>query len=130
MAAVCVFAFLRGDRPEKRTAIVLGLALAASTLLQRREIGHYEQWGLLTVDAMYLAWLTPLVLFSDRYWPLFAAAFQLLLVATHLVMIISYRSGQWTYMTAYAAWSYGGFISLGAGTLIENQRKRPIEEVH
>jgi hypothetical protein len=114
VAAVCGGALWRGGRDERMTAIALILATAASPLFQHRNWVD-PQYGVLVVDLMLLAFLFGLALRSDRYWPLPAAAFQLLGVITHVAIVVDHGVRAWAYLTGLVIWSYLVFAALAVG---------------
>lgn len=78
----CGYAWLRGGAPERLTALLVMIAITATTVLPT---ASYRQvvWPLLAVDGALLIGLVAIALFADRFWPLFLAAVQLLAVAVH-----------------------------------------------
>jgi len=52
---------------------------------------------------------------SDRYWPMWAAGFQLLAIVTHTAEILDSTVGAWAYITAGVIWTYLGAAALAVG---------------
>jgi hypothetical protein len=71
----------------------------------------------LAVDAGFLAFLALLALRSDRFWPIWAAGFQLLAVITHCARLLDPTLGAWVYITAGVIWTYLVLFALTFGTL-------------
>jgi hypothetical protein len=98
---VCGGAFWKGGREEQAAALGVLLSwLTTIVLRDPRWIG--PQWGAFGADLALLALLTVLSIRTTRYWPLVAAAFQLLCVMTHVARMMdpgavrawAYASGQ------------------------------------
>ena len=115
MLAVSAFAWWRGGWPERTVAVANVVASLASGLAENRHDFIDPQWGVMTIDVLFLAMLVWLVVRSDRRWPMFAAAFQLLAVVTHGAMMADPSVGGWAYITGYIIWGYLVLTSLGVG---------------
>jgi hypothetical protein len=127
MLLVSVYALLKGGAPERIVAVANVIAWLASPLAENVGDWADPQWGLLAVDAAFLAVLLALAMTTDRTWLLWASAFQLLAVATHAAMMADRSVGAWAYITAGVIWSYLVLASLAAGTWLQ-QRWRQGEE--
>ena len=115
MATVCIAAFWKGERDEQLTAGALLLSwVATMVLLDPRWIG--PQWGSFIADGALLVFLVALALRSTKYWPIFAAGFHLLAVATHSARMIDPRMGAWAYATAAVIWADMVIMALAVGT--------------
>ena len=57
-----------------------------------------------------------LALRSHRYWPIWAAGFQLLAIITHWAHSLDRTLNGWTYMTAGIIWGYLLVGTLAVGT--------------
>lgn len=119
---VCGIALWRGQRYERLGAavILIGwlLTLAAIPFHFAR-----TEWGILTIDALALLALVWIALRSERYWPIFAAGFQLLAVMTHVASSLDHSVDHWAYITAEIIWGYLLVIAVGYGawTAKDNQ---------
>jgi hypothetical protein len=112
--AVALAAFWKGGWSERTAAGAFILAWLATPLLRDRSwIG--TQWGGFAIDIVFLAVLVGVALRSRRYWPLFAAAFQLLAVLTHLARIIDPHVHVWAYITAGVIWTYLTLFAIALG---------------
>ncbi len=116
MLAVSGFALWRGGWPERLVAVANVLASLASGLAENRRDFIDPQWGVMVIDVLFLALLFWLALRSDRHWPMWAAAFQLLAVVTHGAMMADPSVGGWAYITGYIIWGYMVLASLSVGT--------------
>ncbi|MFI4949775.1 MAG: hypothetical protein ACHP7A_01920 [Caulobacterales bacterium] len=111
---VCAGAFWKGGREEQQAAAGLLLALAV-TLAMRDRTWVGTQWGAFAADVCLFAFLTFIALRSKRYWPLAAAGFQLLGVATHLARTLDPGVRAWAYATGQVIWSQLVFWALAVG---------------
>jgi hypothetical protein len=114
--AICGAAFWKGGREEQSSAAALLLSLAATLALRDRSWMGI-QWGAFASDILLLVFLVVLALRSKRYWPLCAAAFQLLCVVTHVARIVDPGVRAWAYATGQVIWSQAMMLALGVGVL-------------
>ena len=121
-AAICALALWKGDRPERMAGVVYALAWIASAAVQ---VESGPQYGIFAVDVLFLIFNLWLGLRTGRLWALFAAAFQLLIVMTHVSMLIDLRIEQYGFFSAYFVWSYLILAALLVGTLQAMARRRP-----
>ena len=112
--AVCAIAVWRG-RDEERLAAAGLLANWALSLVVFRSMSETTQWEMLIFDTALLALYLWLALRSHRYWPLFAAGFQVLVVVTHLGSAIDPTVSGWAYLTAGLIWAYLVLFSIAFG---------------
>ena len=110
-----LFAIAKGGREEKIAAVYFALAaLAAPWILDKRWAG--TQWAVFAVDVGYLVLLLVLALRSAKWWPIPAAAFQLLAILTHVASLIDHQLRAWAYVTAGVIWTYLGLAAIVVGT--------------
>lgn len=125
MAAAAGAAFLWGGRPERIGAAAVLAAWVASLVLAQWSHHWFEaQWGILAVDAVLFGVLLWLALRADRFWPLWACAFQLLGVVTHLAILADRSLTGRAYFVAAVIWSYLVLIALGVGAWNCRRRRR------
>jgi hypothetical protein len=74
------------------------------------------QWGAFAIDTANLILFLLVALRSGRYWPLFAAAFQLLAVITHVASTMDRHLSAWAAITASVIWTYLILGALAVGT--------------
>jgi len=112
MMSVCALTVWRGGDDERLGAggVLAGWALSM-VLFRARSVD--TQWGVAVVDLFVLGLFLWMALRSRRYWPLFAAGFQLLAVATHLARALEDGIGGWAYLTAEIVWSYLVILTIG-----------------
>jgi hypothetical protein len=121
---VSAYALWRGGSAERWVATANLAAWAVTKLVQDRLDFFDPQWGILFVDIAFLAVLVILALAKDRYWLLFAAAFQLLGVITHLAIVADANVRSLAYLRSLAIWSYLVLGTLALGTLLIDLRRR------
>ncbi|ACG79890.1 conserved hypothetical protein [Phenylobacterium zucineum HLK1] len=116
MAVVCGAAVWKGGWEERLTAMAFLIAWIATLIGRDREwLG--TQWGAFAVDVVLLGFLVVVALKSARYWPIFAAGFHLLSVATHAARIVDPQVGAWAYATASVIFSQLTVFALAAGVI-------------
>lgn len=110
-----VLALWRGGVWERATAAVLVLTWIGTALapFERAE----PPWVAIGLDGTTMLFLLHLALYSGRRWTVWAAAFQLLLLANHLAFVRFHQLEQWAYVTAYYVWGDAVLLSLIAGIL-------------
>jgi hypothetical protein len=113
--AVCGGAFWKGRREEQLAAGGLLLSLMATVVL-RDPRWISAQWGAFGADTCLLLLLIWIALRSGRYWPLAAAAFQLLCVLIHVARIVDPGVRAWAYATGQVIFSQWVFFAVGVGT--------------
>ncbi len=117
-AAACGYAFLRGGAPERLGAGAYAGAWALTPAVQLHPLARL-QWGVFGVDAAVAAVLLTLALRSDRWWPMAAAAFSLLVVVEHFGYALEPRGFAWAYFVGEEIWSYAVLVVLVVGAWLE-----------
>jgi hypothetical protein len=123
LLCVAVAAMLRGGLEERITMAGL-LANIATTVVLRIPTGRHFQWAGFTADILFLGLLVVVALRSAKFWPLPAAAFQLLATITHVAKLVDPNVNRWAYFTAIIIWTYALLIALGVGVW-NSWRSRP-----
>jgi hypothetical protein len=114
MLAVCALALLIGRRLERWLAVATVAAWFISAAVQTSDrVG--VQWGIFTVDIVYLLILVALCTFERRVWILFMTAFQLLVVLTHVAFMIDRTLMQWSFFSTYYLWSDAELVAFAVG---------------
>lgn len=125
-AFAVLFAFWRGGRPEKATAIVL-VAMFIADRAAHPFLDHGTD-GLagahFAIDASAFCALLVIMLRSRRLWPIWALAFQILSVASHLVQLLDSGIPLVIQKILGIAPSYGLSITLIIGTFCFHRRNR------
>ena len=124
ICGVSAFAILRGGRVARIVALANLGAWGASLLLENRSNFLDPQWGVLLVDLGFLTVLLFYALREQPSWLLFAAAFQLLSVLTHIAILIDAGVHARAYLQGLAIWSYLVLLSLAIGTWLHWRDQR------
>ncbi|WP_156254445.1 hypothetical protein [Sandarakinorhabdus oryzae] len=117
-----VLAFRFGGRDEQMAAIAFIGATLASRLVNTN-YAHMEA-SVLLVDAVLLFGLILLALKSDRFWPMYAAAFQFVGTVVHVASMVETGNFAWAYAVGLIFWSYAVMAALMAGTWLEGRNRR------
>ncbi len=97
------------------------LAAAASIGVQVHGTG--VQYGVFGIDLVFLIILMVIAVYGKRQWTLWAAAFQLLGVITHVAYFLKSVGGV-EYLTLLALWSYLVMVVMCAAAAMSLQRRR------
>jgi hypothetical protein len=111
---VTLGAFLRAGAEERLACLAL-LSSLTMTKVFRDTTWSGIQWGALTGDIFMLGVLVVIALRSKRYWPIWAAGFQLLNLITHLSRSIDPKVEAWAYISAQVLFSWLCVIAIGVG---------------
>jgi hypothetical protein len=114
MLAVCALALLVGRWLERWLAVATVAAWFISAAVQSPD-RVAVQWGIFTVDIVYLLILVALCTFERRVWILFMTAFQLLVVLTHVAFMIDRTLMQWSFFSTYYLWSDAQLAAFAVG---------------
>lgn len=125
---VVFFAFIKGDEPERLGAGTYALIALAGALIPTDFSGRGgPMWGLMGLDVVQLAVFVGLAWYSRRAWPVWASAFQALVVTGHILMVFNLQSSS-NALVAFAAMNnlanYALLISLAVGTFWAWQERR------
>jgi len=121
---VCAFAFLKGDETERLAAGAYVLGWFASLLAQNDTDLTGVQYGVFAIDTVMLLVLAGLAWKSRRAWPVWASAFQLLVVMSHVLAILDLRPPIWSVIMVINLAGYGVLIALAVGTFWAWQERR------
>ena len=111
---VCGAAFWKGGREAQFAAGGFLLGWAATIALRDRSwVG--TQWSAFASDGGLLIILIAISWRTTRWWPLFAAAFELLCVATHVARTVDPGVRAWGYATAQVIFTQLVIVTIGVG---------------
>jgi len=122
--AVCGFAVLSGGRAEKFSGAVLLAGHFITTYAQDLSRWAGPHYGILGIDLLVLAVLIAVALRSDRTWALFAAAFHLLTVLTHVATGLDTQVHALAYAVVLNLLGYLVYLALALGTAEALWRRR------
>ncbi len=126
LAGTCLFAFVSGGRTERIGAAII---LIGSFLTWFAQMPPFFDWryargGMLVIDVIVLIAFFALAQRSDRFWPIWATAFHLIAVATHLVILVQPERVLQAYAIAQGFWAYPMLLAIVIGTQGARRRKR------
>lgn len=123
MIVVSGYALVSGRTPERAVAVANVVAYIATIAVENRQDWFNPQWSMLAVDVAFMVLLVAMALMFDRYWLLFAAAFQLLGVVTHLAIVADPSVRSLAYLRSLGIWGYMVLIALAVG--VHGVARRP-----
>ena len=119
----CGVAFRWGGTDERIASLAFIAATFASKLFTESDYGHTENI-VMTIDTLLLLALVVLALRSDRFWPMWAAAFQLIGTSVHLASMTETGDFKWAYAVGLIFWTYPVLIALIVGTWLEARHRQ------
>lgn len=129
LLAVCAFALLKGEGPERTGASALLLAWLATTNIYRLG-SELTPWAVFAIDLALLLVLSVLVFRTNRQWPIWAAAFHLFSMLSHVSVLLNLTEIARGYVQALSIASLGVVGSLAVGTFWvwqEREALKPLE---
>lgn len=118
----CAIALYYGKANERLTAVTLIAASLASPIVEQSGFLHVEL-GIFAVDLWVGMFLLTLALQSDRFWPMWAAAFQMVGLSVHLLRMLGPLINPFAYSAMAAIWSYPVLLTLLIGTIFEGRKR-------
>jgi hypothetical protein len=124
---ICGFAMWKGDRPIRFVAAVYLLGWIATPFLALRDPMQPE-WRVMVLDTLVMVLFVGVSLRTRRLWTVFAAACQMMSVASHVVSIIDLRINISTVVVGLALLSYGVLVALLLAALSAIRARRVAHE--
>jgi hypothetical protein len=112
---ILVFALLKGDALERIGATAYLLGWIATLMVQQDARLHGPQWGMMAIDVVMLLVFISLAWKSRRAWPVWACAFQALIVMSHVLTLVDPRPPIRAFYTVMNLASYGILTALALG---------------
>jgi hypothetical protein len=112
-------ALWRGDRSSRQAAIALIAGVAGTQIAGA--LGHLYQapeLGIMAVDAALFLAFAVVAYRSERFWPIWISAAQLVGTVTHLVMALHPTVNQQTYVLLQQFWVYPILAGIAWGTWV------------
>ncbi|HEY3947622.1 hypothetical protein [Phenylobacterium sp.] len=125
MIVICGGALWKGSREEQTAAGGVLLSVLVTVMLRDPKWAG-TQWGAFGSDLGLLILLVAIALRTPKFWPLFAAAFQLLCVVTHIARVVDPGVRAWAYATAQVIWTQWVLFAIGVGTFNNWRRNRQL----
>jgi 4-amino-4-deoxy-L-arabinose transferase-like glycosyltransferase len=120
----CAYALSRGGAPERIGAGILtvGSLLTLAVASGQGATFRSMEIGILVIDLACVAALVLLALAAERFWPLWAAAFQIISTAGHAVKYVDPDVIGRAYAFLLAFWAYPMVLLMFIGTWRHQQR--------
>ena len=130
-ATVCLFALMVGDRLE-RIGAVANLTAWLVTNLLIKSFGDEGQgnWFMLFIDLALLTTFATIVWKAPRNWPVWACAFQILIVASQVLILSNFDTPMLSFYIIVNLASLGILISIAVGTFMAWQERAAIGRAH
>jgi hypothetical protein len=122
--ATCGYALIRGGVPERIAALTFALAATLSVVLIPSHHGNFEhiELSMVGIDIGVLVTMVALLVFAQRLWPIWMAAFQAVQLVLHVPMLLPADIDSWAYWRAIASLSYPMLIILAVATRLHRRR--------
>lgn len=122
LMAALGYALKRGQWAERAgvSTIVLGSVLSAIAA-HSTAMWHSPETGIFVIDVFVLLTFVTIMARSDRFWPLWITALQIVAVATHIARIVEPQTIPLAYAVAEQLWAYPMLAIITVAT-IRNRR--------
>jgi hypothetical protein len=126
LAACLAYSIMRGGWPERLGSLILTVGSVLTVLVNSPLQQRYSsiEFGILAVDVGVLFAFLALALLTDRFWPLWTTALQLLVVLAHLARWADPYMFRLGYGFIMAFWSYLQLLAMAAGTYAQHRASR------
>lgn len=123
------FAFLKGDEPERIGGAAFVLIGLAGMLSTQGGVMSGPRWDLLALDTVLLSVFAGLAWHSRRTWPIWASAFQSLIVTGHVLVVANLRPPSAAFAAVNNLSNYGllGALAIGAFWAWQDRRAAGLE---
>ncbi len=118
LAVTCFIGWRRGGRSEKAGVLIILVASLLTIVFQQSALFDWrtDRLALVGIDMLVLLAFFHLSLRSRRFWPLWATAFHLIAVCSHLVMLLEPRRILQAYALLQGFWAYPIMLSIILGS--------------
>ena len=121
---LCGLAIWRGGWPERTVAVAILVGSFLTPVVQiHGSADGLEPWVFL-IDFSFMLLVVGVALKSDRWWPLFCAAYALLVASSHFARSLNEGIRQYAYISGAVLWSYAAVLALGLGVWELERRRR------
>ena len=121
---VGVFAFWKGDEPERMGAAAYAMVFLAVTMIKDGTSLNVPRWGVMGLEVVLLVVFVGIAWHSRRAWPVWAASFQALIVTCHALVAANLRPPSNAVAAVINMSNYGLLIALAVGTFWAWQERR------
>ena len=122
--ATVIFAFWKGDEPERLGAAAYAIAYIATTMIRGDATPNVPRWGMRGVEIVLMGVFIGLAWQSRRAWPVWAASFQALIVTNYVLVAASLRPPLVAAAAVINMSNYGLLIGLAVGTFWAWQERK------
>ncbi len=119
---VCGLVLWKGGTPERWASGLILFTWLATPVVQDRINLSQIQYSVFIMDSVLTAALLAIAATSNRYWPLWVAAFQILEILMHVAMLIDHKVHARAYFVGIEILSYLILAALAVGTWLEAPR--------
>ena len=103
------------------------MVFLAGTMIRADASLSVPRWGVMALEVVLLVVFLGIAWQSRRNWPIWAAAFQALIVTYHLLVVFSLRPTHNAVATVINMANYGLLAALAVGTFWAWQERRALE---
>ena len=121
---VGVFAFWKGDEPERMGAAAYAMVFLAVTMIKDGTSLNVPRWGVMGLEVVLLVVFVGIAWHSRRAWPVWAASFQALIVTCHALVAANLRPPSNAVAAVINMSNYGLLIAMAVGTFWVWQERR------
>ncbi len=121
---VVVFAFLKGDDPERAGGAAYAIVVLATAMIRDGTSLSVPRWGVMGIEVVLLAVFVGIAWHSRRAWSVWAAAFQALIVTGHILVVANLRPPSNAFAAVINMSNYGLLAALAIGTFWAWQERR------
>jgi hypothetical protein len=117
LAATSAYALRKGGKDERQGIVALLMAVLLTQVAAQWGPGwNGPEIGVMIVDAALFIAFVAIAYRSRKFWPIWAAASQLVAVLTHWVVILNPSIVRTVYATAQPFWVFPVIIAIALGT--------------
>jgi hypothetical protein len=124
------FALLKGDETERLGGAALALIMIAGVATEDGSSLSFARWAPMAFDIVLLLIFIGLAWHSRKSWPIWAAAFQALIVTGHVMVAANLRPPSDAFAAVNNMANYGLLVSLAVGTFWAWQERRALEQMN
>jgi hypothetical protein len=118
------FAFLKGEESERIGAAAYAMVVLATSMIKDGTSMSVPRWGVMGIEVVLLAVFVGLAWHSRRAWPVWAAAFQALVVTGHILVVANLRPPSNAFAAVVNMANYGILIAIAVGAFWAWQERR------
>ena len=121
---VVIFAFWKGDEPERMGAAAYAMVFLAATMIRDATNLSFPRWGVMGLEVVLLVVFVGIAWHSRRAWPVWAASFQALIVTCPALVAANLRPPSNAVAAVINMSNDGLLIAMAVGTFWAWQERR------